>query len=939
MKRFLTSLIALSLLACLLASSASANFGIEDAEVGFTEPLGGTATEAGSHPFAMTTKLDLRTVGGPNLEKEVPDGNVKDIIVEAPAGLVGTPTPVPYCPADRFQDIVPLKEDLPDCPNSSAIGISTARAKLPGAAGPAFLQSPVYNLAPPYGVAAKFGFIAFSVPVTVEVRLNPKPPYNLIATASNISQAGLLYGTKLTLWGNPADSAHDPLRGSCLDTELGAPEEPQSLGNCPVDIPPVPFLTLPRACEGPLTSLFEADSWQLPGAFDQRKAETAGMDGCDELDFAPEISARATTDQAESPSGLNFNLDVPDEGLTSPTGRAPSDIKKAVVTLPKGMTVNPSQAEGLATCSSSQLEAETPDSEPGAGCPQASKIGNVEVETPLVEKEVFKGSIFVATPFENPFHTLLALYMTIKNPKLGIIAKLAGKVEPDPQTGQLTATFGEAPYELPQIPFSHLRFHFNEGDRSPLVTPPSCGTYATVAEFTPWADPAKTFTATTSFSVTHGVDGGPCPSGAAPFSPGFKAGTFSNTAGSFSPFYMRLTRQDGDQELTRFSTTLPPGLLARLAGVSECPDAAVAAAKKKSGQEELAAPSCPPSSEVGRVVAGAGVGPALTYANGKLYLGGPFDGAPLSVIAVVPAVAGPFDLGTVVTQVALRVNPLTGQVRVDGSESDPIPHILSGIPLRVRDIRAYVDRPDFTLNPTNCSPFEIGAELWGGGSDPFSSADDVPAFLGTPFQASDCASLGFRPRLQLTLKGGTKRGGHPALRSVFRPRPEDANLEGLALRLPHSALLAQEHIRTVCTRVQFAADACPRGSIYGHATASTPLLSERLEGPVYLRSSTHTLPDLVLDLHGLIDVEAVARIDSVHGGIRASFEELPDAPLSKVVVEMQGGKKGLIANSRDLCAFPSRAHAVFSAQNGRRTSTRPLLKVDCPKSKRHSRGR
>jgi hypothetical protein len=936
MKRFLTLLIALSALACLLASSASANFGLEDAEVAFTGPLGEAVTEAGSHPFAMTTKLDLRTVGGPDPGKEVPDGNVKDIIVEGPPGLVGTPTPVPYCPADQFLEVV--NEGIPNCPNSSAIGISTARVKIPGSSSYQFLQSPVYNLAAPYGVAAKFGFIAFSVPVTAEVHLNPDPPYNLIATVSNASQAGLFYGAKLTLWGNPADSAHDSFRGTCLNTVIGGGAEPESLGDCPVDIPHVPFLTLPRACEGSLTSLFEADSWQLPGTFDRRKAETAGMSGCETLDFAPEISSRPTTDQAESSSGLSFNLDVPGEGLTSPTGRAPSDIKKTVVTLPEGMTVNPSQAEGLVTCSPAQLEAETPSSEPGAGCPQASKIGTVEVETPLVEKEVFKGSIFVATPYENPFHSQIALYMTVKSPRLGIIAKLAGKVEPDPQTGQLTATFGEAPYELPQIPFSHLRFHFSEGDRSPLVTPPLCGTYATVAEFTPWADPAKTFTATARFSVTHGVGGGPCPSGAAHFNPGFQAGTYGNTAGSFSPFYMRLTRHDGDQELTRFSTTLPPGLLARLVGVSQCPDAAVEAAKEKSGQEELASPSCPASSEVGRVVAGAGVGPALTYANGKVYLGGPFDGAPLSVIAVVPAVAGPFDLGTVMTRVALQVNPLTGQVHVDGTHSDPIPHILAGIPLRVRDIRAYVDRPNFTLNPTNCSRFEVGAELWGSGSDPFSSADDAPAFLGSPFQAADCASLGFTPHLQLHLKGGTKRGDHPALRSVFRPGPEDANLSGLVLRLPHSAFLEQAHIRTICTRVQFAAHACPAGAIYGHATASTPLLSEPLEGPIYLRSSTHALPDLVLDLHGLIDVEAVARIDSKNAGIRASFEQLPDAPVSEVVVEMQGGKKGLIVNSRDLCASASRANATFSAQNGRRSGTHPPLKADCPsKRKRNSR--
>jgi hypothetical protein len=297
-------------------------------------------------------------------------------------------------------------------------------------------------------------------------------------------------------------------------------------------------------------------------------------------------------------------------------------------------------------------------------------------------------------------------------------------------------------------------------------------------------------------------------------------------------------------------------------------------------------------------------------------------------------VAGPFDVGTVVTQEALRVNPRTGQVSADGSSSDPIPHILAGIPLKVRDIRVYVDRSKFIYNPTSCDPFKTTAELWGGGNDVFSAADDSPLSLAARFQVANCAGLGFKPRLSLKLKGGTNRGGHPALTGTYRPRPGDANLAGLVLRLPHSAFLDQAHIRTICTKVQFAAGAgngaqCPAGAVYGHVKAITPLLSEPLEGPVYLRSSNHNLPDFVAALHGIVDIEAVARIDSKNGGIRATFSEVPDAPLTSVVVSMQGAKKGLIVNSTDLCAAPHRAGAQLSGQNGKSRHLQPELMAKC----------
>ncbi len=527
---------------------------------------------------------------------------------------------------------------------------------------------------------------------------------------------------------------------------------------------------------------------------------------------------------------------------------------------------------------------------------------------------------------------MIALYMVIQDPELGILVKLPGKVEPDPKTGQLVTTFGEPGYEIPQFPFSHFRFHFREGARAPLITPSSCGEFTTQAVFTPWANPGAPLTTTASFQITSGVGGGPCPSGGVPpFKPGYQAGSVNNNAGSYSPFTMRLTRADGEQDMTRFDSVLPPGVTGRIAGVAKCPEEAIVAAKAKTGRQELAHPSCPASSQIGRTLAGAGVGSALTFVPGQVYLGGPFAGDPLSVVAITPAVAGPFDAGVVVVREALTLNPTTAEVEVDGAHSDPIPHILKGIPLKLRDLRVFVDRSNFTLNPTSCDPLSARATLFGSNLDLFSSADDLPAPLSVRYQAANCASLKFKPKLSLRLKGGTKRGDHPALRSVVTyPKGAGyANVGSAVVTLPHSAFLEQGHIRTVCTRVQFAAQNCPAGSIYGHVSATTPLLDEVVEGPVYLRSSSHPLPDLVFALRGIVEVDVVARLDSTHARIRATLESVPDVPVSKFVLDMQGGKKGLIVNSRDLCVHPARAVANLTAQNGEVYNQRPLVKATC----------
>jgi hypothetical protein len=918
------AIIAAELLNGALIARAQASFGLKDFSVGAFNEDGSPARQAGSHPFALTTSFEVNTKLNAE-EEEIPDGQIKDARFYLPPGLIGSRTAVPQCTTAEF---LTIDEARPACPDNTAIGYTKVRVI--NASG--FFIAAVYNLVPPPGVAAKLGFVARAgVPVTAEIGINGEEPNELVGSALNIVQAVNFFSAELTIWGIPAAHSHDPFRGRCLDKTPNLLGEPVSEGICDTGAAEVPFLTLPRSCTGPLESFYELVSWQDPDAEPvEGSAQAPGMTGCSKLGFGPKIAAKPTTSSAESASGLDFEIDINDEGINNPTGLANSDVEDLAVAMPAGMTLNPSAANGLSTCSEEAYEAEALGNQ---SCPEASKIGEIEVQSPILAKgETLKGAVYLAEQGKNPFESLLALYVVIKDPVLGVLVKRAGVVEPEeggPNAGQIFTVFEG----FPQVPFSHLHFRFTEGARAPLITPPTCGTYATEAEFFPWAAPEEPLLATASFDISSGVNGGPCPAGGVPpFTPHFEAGSLNNNAGAYSPFQMRLTRSDGEQEMTRFDAVLPKGMSAKLAGLGRCPESAIALAKAKSGREEIANPSCPANSQIGTTLAGAGVGGVLTYVPGRLYMGGPFAGDPLSVIAITPDVAGPFDVGTTVVHEALAVDPETAEVKVDGAHSDPIPHILKGIPLKLRDLRVITDRPNFTLNPTSCARKEAKATLFGSFLDVFSSADDQPANLSARYQAASCASLKFKPKLALKLKGGTKRGAHPALRATvtYPPGAGYANTAKAVVTLPHSEFLEQSHIRTVCTRVQFAAAQCPPGSIYGHARAFSPILDEPEEGPVYLRSSNHPLPDLVLALHGLLDFNAVGRIDSRNARIRTSFETVPDVPLSKVVLEMQGDKKGLLVNSRDLCAGdPAHALSVFTAQSGKVFEEKPVVKAGC----------
>jgi hypothetical protein len=918
---FLASLMAVVIMLA-LASAVKASFGFEDVNLTYTEADESPTTLAGAHPFAMTTTIDFNTHVDPE-KGPVLDAFAKTLIADLPPGFVANPEAVPAC---SNEDFVKAGESAEfQCPDEAAIGVVEARE--PGAVGGD--KATVYNLEPSFGEPVKFGFHVVGVTVTGSGGIRDEGGQShAFATVQNLSQAEEIAGSRLVLWGTPAASAHDEERGRCL----GEPKP----GGCPVDLDEVPLITMPRSCTGPLQSVFQVDSWAEPGVFVQATSEVPAMEDCEGVGFEPTPQVQPSTAAAESAAGIDFDLDLDESGLLDPDERADSDLKAVRVTLPEGVMANPSAGEGLLACTPAQFAQESLAAADGEGCPKESRLGSLEVDTPLLAEPV-GGSLYLAqqddpeTPTpgaENPFDSMLALYVIIESGRYGIFVKQAGEVQADADTGRLTSTFED----LPQLPFSHLRLHFRTGPRAPLITPPGCGTYTAQVELTPWSAPQSPVAETAAFTVSTGIGGGPCPVGEKPLAPGFEAGSLDNQAASYTPFAMRLTRTDADQEITRFSATLAPGLVGKIAGVGRCPEAAIEAAEAKTGRAELAAPSCPSSSRIGSVLGGAGVGEALTWVKGTIYLAGPFAGAPLSVVVITPAVAGPIDAGTVVIREALDLNPVTAQVEIDGAASDPIPKFLKGIPLKLRDLRVLVDRDQFTLNPTNCSPLSINATVAG---------SPLLASVSAPFHATGCAALGFKPALKLRLSGGTRRSATPALRAELRPRAGDANIAKTTVLFPRSMFVEQAHFRTICTRVQFAASACPKGSVYGRARAISPLLDEPLEGPVYLRANggERELPDLVAHLKGLIDIEVVGYIDSVDGRLRSRFLTVPDAPVSKFVLRMQGGQKSLFAASQNLCARKQKADVRMAAQNGRRKTMKTVFAIKGCKGGKKKQGK
>jgi hypothetical protein len=941
-----------------IIDAKAASFGFLSGPVGFdapiTDPDGAATEQAGSHPYQLNLDLGFPTKKA-GISLSAPE-HLHDASVDLPRGLIVNPAAT----TQLCTEAELVSDPEPGCPAASQVG--TVAALTFAVAGPEAQTTALYNMVPPPGEAASLGFDALGVGIFVHILggVRSDGDYGL---SGGVSDALALpghpvFGARVNIWGDPTDKSHDGIRGEC------APPTTVVKSCDKVPRTDVALLSLPGECSGaPLDFKARAQSWEAlgqdPVSAKYTSADLAGgavqLKGCDSLGFAPQISARPTTNIADSPSGLDVTLSQPQD--QSVAGTSPSPLRDARVTLPPGFSANASQADGLAVCSSAQIGllsgvggspvrlSKNPDS-----CPDAAKLGTVEVQSPLLaqideDDDVVRdaegnpvprplhGSLYLAKPFDNPFSSLLALYIVIDDPRSGVIAKFAGKVEPDPLTGQLSTSFTENP----QLPLSQIRLHLFPGSRAPLQTPLSCGSHATTTTMTPWSSP---FGADAhpgdAFAITASPAPGPCPAteAAAPNAPAFSAGTISPRAATYSPLLLRLSREDGSQRLARIDTTLPKGLIGKPAGVGICSGAQIAAAEARSAPEEgkleQASPSCPASSFLGTATVGAGAGPSPVYITGRAYFAGPYNGAPFSVVVITPAIAGPFDLGTVVVRTALYINPETAQVR---ALSDPLPQILQGIPADVRSVALRIDRDRFSLNPTSCDPQSFTGAA--------TSSLGQAAPLSDRFQVGGCDALPFKPKLALRLSGGTGRGAHPAFKAVLRAREGDANVASASLTLPHSEFIDQAHFRTICTRVQFAAKQCPPGAVYGHATVLTPLLDYPLEGPVYLRSSSHKLPDVVAALSGPayqpVEFDLVGRVDSVGGGLRTRFESTPDAPFTKAIVSMRGGKKGLFQNSTDICRRPHRASLRLDGQNGKSADARPLLKIKCKGTKKGHR--
>lgn len=825
----------------------------------------------------------------------------RDIRFNLPPGLIGDPNAIGAVQQCSAQQLISFSEEGGGCPNGSQIGISTIIAYELGA----IYREPIYMMQPPGGdVVARVGTIAGIYPTFIDFRVRSDSDYGITAEVSNAPALARLVKLESTIWGIPAAPAHDKERCTPKEAfEKGCKESPKRHpgGN------EKPFLTNPTRCGVPLSVGVNASSWVEPEFEQEREVETTfpkEIFGCDSLSFGPGVEVTPTNHHTSAPTGLDMTIKLP----ASPGVKVlePSQIRFMRIDLPPGLAVNTDSADGLATCSAKEVGFEE---NVASECPDGSKLAATEFDIPVLERKL-KGAVYLRE--QEPGHPYR--FWAVAD-DLGLHVKLPGELELDKETGQIHSIVVGTPQTegIPQAPLREIKILIKSGFRAPLVTPANCGTYNTHFEFVPWSE-GPTAKGDTPMQITEGCeDHG--------FSPKLSAGSTDSQGGAFSPFITTITREDSEQNIAGFSLTLPRGIAASFAGIPHCEGAAA-----QTG-------ACPPESRIGKVVAAVGVGPAPLWVPqaGKrptaVYLGGPYKGAPTSIVAVVPKQAGPFDFGDEVVRSAVSVDPTTAQA---SAKPDSLPQFVEGTPLFYKTIEVQLDRPDFALNPTSCAQKQTLANLTSTGGK---SANPTSSYAAT-----GCSGLAFKPKASFRLTGPTHRGAFPSLKAVIRPGggSANANIGAFSVALPHSEFIENAHFSTICTRVQFKANQCPAGSIYGHVKAISPLFDFPLEGNIYLRSSDNTLPDMVAALKGPpsfpVEVDSVGRIDSTKaGGIRTTFDTVPDAPVTEIIATLPGQKKGLFVNSTNLCEKPHRVTAKLTGQNGRRATLKPVLKVTCRK--------
>jgi hypothetical protein len=874
---------------------------------------------AGDHPYEVTTTIDLNNMyrtTPEGTEKKTSSQDLKDVVVDLPVGFAGSTLAAPECTMAQLSG--------GECPKDTIIGHLLTEPETPTQ-----INSPIWNLVPEHGFPAEFGYVDLlkgSHVFYVQVVPSPKG-YVLQVTNPEIPQISLKH-IVATFYGDPAE--HD-------DT-----------GNASV-----PFFTDPTSCSsGPLVTSVHIDSWQKPGSYNKdgtpnfsdpswvsATSEAPPPTGCNLLQFPAEIAAQPTTHEADKPSGMNFDMRLPQtEKMGIPATPA---LDKAVVTLPEGFTVDPAAGDGLAACSIAQigwLGGTVKNFSPAAPeCPEASKIGSLELETPLIPRKL-EGIMYLARQNENPFGATLGAYVVVDDPITGVLIKIAGEFLPDPHTGRLTAVFDENP----QLPFSDLQLHFFGGPRAELATPEQCGTYRVSTELTPWSlsfpeleSPAAPFE---DFVINEA-----CPSG---FNPSFTAGSSNLQAGAYTPFIASFSRSDTDQELAGLSVSLPPGLLANLSDVTLCTDTEIQEARE--GKQ-----GCPASSQVGSVLAGAGPGPNPLFVHGKAYLTGPYSGGPYGLAAVVPAVAGPFNFGTVVVRQSIRIDPLTAQVT---DVSDPFPTIIDGIPLRLRRVDVRLERPGFMLNPTNCSHEQFSGTITGTplgaptvlqGDVGFAAQAGASSGFSTPFQVTNCATLGFKPGFKVSTSAKTSRKNGASLNvKLSYPKGslgKQADVKSVKVDLPKQLPSNLKTLQKACVAKVFDADpgSCPAGSEIGTATAATPILAKPLMGPAYFVSyGAAKFPELVIVLQGenglAVQLHGETFINPKTNITSSTFHAIPDVPVETFTLSLPEGSNSALDANTNLCTVKGGLHmpTQFVAQNGMVLKQSTLITISgCAKHK------
>jgi hypothetical protein len=847
-------------------------FGIKRFEASIVNTDGSPDQQAGSHPYEVTTNFTLPVNKGLSGEP-VPAGSLKDITVDLPAGLVGNPDAVPRCPRSMLASSV---LGVSHCPLDTQVGLLSLEINS------TTLVLPVYNLVPQEGVPAQFGVFAIFFPITMNVTVRTESDYGTTVSLKNLSELPAITGTSLTLWGVPADPSHDPDRGSCLSFE-GV-----STGSCPSGGLPTPFITMPTSCGSPLAVGLHVDSWAQPGALVadtatvERSGQPVGVTGCDKLDFKPAVSVRPDSTSADAPAGLTMDVSMPQ---ATSVGLAEAALREAVFALPDGMSLNPAAADGLGACTTAQVmlgNTEKPT------CPDSSKIGRAEVDTPLLPLPL-TGSIYLARPNDNPFGSLLAAYMVAEGD--GVVVKLPLELASSLTTGRISVKLTK----IPELPFTHIALSLHGGPRAALASPDGCGTFTTVSQLTPYSAPEEPpQTLTSDLALNTGCEGR--------FTPSFAAGGTSVVAAQDTSFTLHLRRHDGQQHLKSLTATLPRGLLANLRSVPEC------------GAAQAGAGLCAAASRVGTATIGVGAGSHPFFLSGAIFLTGPYKGSPFGLSIVLPTLVGPFDLGSIVVRAQVSLAPSDLHLMII---ADSLPQIVDGIPLRLRAVDLTINRPGFLLNPTDCARQEVAGVV--------GSAEGASVSLHTPFQITGCATLPFAPHLSayadaraMGRGNGADAGMHV---KIALPRSRGANMRSLLVSIRGPIRPRLTTIQHACRAATFNADpaACPRGSLVGHASVSTTVLGTSLNGPIYLvfRGGS-AYPDLMMVLQGegiSVVLDGVIQISNA-GIIRTTFKNLPDVPLKTFVFDLPRGSDSILGFIGSPCSKPFRIRYGIVGHNG-----------------------